>query len=230
MEAVLPMLSWFVAAMSHTPGVELRESLIDDQTLLPIRLPPVFSNRQQAEIGDLPDSSLLTERVRLLYAYYAMVAGGDVASQSTVDEIEQLKRSLRGRDPGTILIEQMAFAQAHPDSSKRRAAQDALKRRARTQSNSWIEAWARLGLGAALLRDQDRNVQERGIIELIHVVTRLHSIDPGLTMLAAEMASSHLHSTSRAEWGQRVLHDAKANLTNRTAAARAIPQEAQTDD
>ena len=230
-EAVLPMLSWFVAAESHAPGVTNGESMIDDQALLMPALPPVFTTSQRhAGLGDLPDSSLLTDRERLLYAEYAMVFGQGLASESQLDEIEQLRRALRARDAGTILVEQMVFAQAHPDPSKRQAARDALSRRTRTQRNSWLEVWSRLGLGAALLRDDDPNEKERGVIELLHVVTRLSAVDPGLTLLAADLANDYLESTGRAAWGRQIIHDARANLMNLDAAAPALAQENQIND
>lgn len=230
-EAVVPAVAWFVAAEAHAPGVAIIEPTIDTQTLLPTALPPVFLlTRGSGMLGELPDTPVIPARERLLYAYYAMAQGKDIADVDQLEIIEQLKRTLRSRDAGTILMEQMVFAQSHPDVSKRLASRDALSRRTRTQRDTWIEVWARLGLGNALILDDDPSMRERGVIELLHVITRLARIEPGLTMLAAEIANSHLESTGRADWGQQILQDARTQLTHQTAAASAFAQESLDDD
>lgn len=235
-EAVMPMLSWFVAAGLHTPIgspiVPMIDKMIDNQTLLLTALPPVFlGDRSRDMPSEPPDPALLTARERVLFALYVMVLAQQTRiDQQGVDEIEQLKQSMRAKDAGIVLVEQMVFAQVHPDASRRQAAREALTRRARTQRNTWIEVWARLGLGASLLREPAFGEQERGVIELLHIVTRLSSVDAGLTMLAAEIANTHLASTGRAQWGQQILYDARANLMNGYAAASAPAQEILDDD
>ncbi len=213
-DAIEPMLAWFVASQTHTPSGDATDPMIDAQTLLAVRLPPVFLEvAANFELSALPETDLITDRERLLHAYYQLVLRPESSRASVIDEIEQLKRSLRARDAGIILIEQMVFSQAHPDPSKRQSAIDSLSRRTKTQRDTWIEVWARLGLGAALLRDTDPMRRERGVIELLHIVTRLHKTDPGLTMLAAELASGYLESTGRAGWGRMIEHDARAIQT-----------------
>ncbi len=226
-EAIEPAIAWFVAAGAHTPGTGASDPSVDAQMLLPVALPPVFRDGDRMT-GELPASELLTDRERLLHAYYEMALTEPDDGSDAVEEVERLKRALRARDPGLVLMEQMVYARSHPEAGKRQAARDALERCTRTQSDGWIEVWARLGLGAALLADADSLNHERGVIELIHIVVRLPAVSPGLTLLAAELASAYLESTGRAEWGTRLMHDARTYLMR--SAGSPIAQQRNEND
>lgn len=227
-EAIEPAIAWFIAAQLHTPDQPVADPEIDSQTLLVIGLPPVFRSIQANVRFELPDTDALTDRERLLMAMFTLAIDRGYESANRIEEIEGFSRTLRVRDPGLVLMEQMVYAQAHPDESKRQGARDALARRTRTQDGTWIEVWARLGLGASCLQDDNPLVNERGVIELIHVVVRLHHIDPRLTLLAAEMANDYLVSTARPHWGAQLLQDARAYLTG--SATPPIAQETNDDD
>lgn len=218
LRAIEPALAWYVSAGSDASIAALDHPDIDARLMLHVDLPPVAEpGHRSVATQELPESPTLTDRERLLHAYYRLVYDGPDRADSHLQEIEDLKRSLRSRDAGLVLMEQMAFAQAHTDAAKRNAASDALRRRTQTQPDTWVEVWARLALGAAMLSDSDPTRREAGIIELLHVVVRLHAMDPNLTMLAAQLAAEYLGSTDRAQWGAQILHDARTQITETMA-------------
>lgn len=212
--AIEPALAWFVSAGLHAPGGASGVASVDNQTMLHIDLPPIRSTNGHAVLPELDAQGTITDRERLLYACFRLVDARPAERESIIDEIETHRRSLQARDAGIVLFEQMAYAQAHPEQSKRKAARDALRRRCQTQHDTWIEVWARLAIGTALLNEPDAHSKEKGVVELLHVIVRLHAIDPNLTMLAAELAAGHLESTGRAQWATQILHDARGHIAN----------------
>lgn len=222
-QAVEPMLSWFEAeGLPGAEGTPLPESM-DEPMGLRRDLPPVFADGEAVQAADIPSDC--DGRTRLIHAYYALVTDEQDSRAMRLAEIEDLKRQYRARDPGLIFLEQMCFAQAHPELSQRDAARDSLVRRAQTQRGTWIEVWCRLALGAGLVRDDDVRLRDRGVVELIHVIVRLAHIDPGLTLLAADLADQHLSSTNRSQWGSKLKQDARRNLVGADA-SRGVAGEA----
>ncbi len=208
--AIEPMLAWFEA--ESLPGAEDASTpeQLDDQLRIRSDLPPVFLHIADDSISD-PDPRS-SGRTRLIHAYFATVLVEPEEKPELLEHIQILKREYKARDPGLIFLEQMVFAQAHTDRSARIAARDALLRRTESQHDTWIEVWARLGLGVSLIRDEDLHARDLGVVHLVHVIVRLPQIDPGLTMLAAEIAESYLHSTQRSAWGSKLMQDARMNL------------------
>ena len=193
LDAIEPMLATFAAM-----GSELPDSIVGfDQTLkLRKDLPPVF---QSADMGASLDTinESLDARASLMHAYFQLANCARNEQASALGRIEELKRQNRSRDAGLVLFEQMVFAQAHPDESKRRGARESLTRRTQTQRGTWIEVWARLAIGAGQIRDEDPYIRDRGVIELVHIIVRLGDVDPGLTLLAAQIAERYLRDTNR---------------------------------
>ena len=224
-QAIEPALAWFVSSRMLASVDASGVSSVDAQTMLHTDLPPIRSSSAPTAPLDLDVHAGITERERLLYACFRLVDAPAESRESIVAEIETHRRSMPARDAGVVLFEQMAYAQAHPDRSKRNAARDALRRRCQTQHDTWIEVWARLAIGAALLNEPDRLRKDLGVVELLHVIVRLHAIDPNLTMFAAELAAGHLESTGRAQWATQILHD-----TQRHIASPLASQEYQSND
>ncbi len=211
-EAVGPMLSWFVGAGVHAPGQPTGEASIDAQHGLLIGLPPVFSPADRLlTIGALPDSAPVTDRERLLHDCFALALAvrGDPANRVLIDGIDARRREPGARDAGAELVADMVMARVHPDPEQRAAARGALQRRARTDRGGWVEAWARLGLGAAMISDDDPQSNERGLIELLHVIVRLRQVSPALTELGAELAGEYLVRTHRPCWAAQIMLDAR---------------------
>ncbi|MEZ6165310.1 MAG: hypothetical protein R3B67_12855 [Phycisphaerales bacterium] len=222
--AIEPMLAWYLAAQ----GQDALSPDVDQGLRLRRDLPPVFSGDDLGlQLDPVPVDAQADDRTKLIRAYYELVLAPEFDRQSVIDSIEALQRSIRARDPGLILLEQACFAQAHPDPTQRQSARDALLRRTQTQPDSWTEVWARLALGAALIRDDDPLMHDRGVVQLIHVIVRLSTIDPDLTLLAAQIAREHLEATDRAQWGAQLVHDARRNIAglNQSAERRETPND-----
>lgn len=207
--ALTPMLSWFVAAQTHAPGQGASSEGYDASYALMTQLPPVFTAADRREAPpELPESAPLTERERFIHACYVLaLTPGE--GEKLVEQIEARRRALGpGRDPGVELLEDMVFALAHPEPERRQAARRDLDRRVRVGEGTWVEAWARLGLGQALLHDPDPALNELGVLHLIHVIVRLRELSPAMAVLAARVSDEHLRSTDHAQWGAQLLHDA----------------------
>lgn len=207
-EAVTPMLALIHATESDTSGM-VPTSLIDQAFKVRKDLPPVFEDGVRPTL-DIEDG--VSIRVRLISSYYELVLSPPSDRERIVREIEELKRTQRARDAGLVLLEQMCFAQSHPEASSRQGARDSLRRRTQTQRGNWIEVWSRLSLGASLIRDDDPRVRDSGVIELIHIVVRLSDVDPQLTLLAADLADTYLSQTYRSEWGSAIIREAQQKI------------------
>jgi hypothetical protein len=207
--AIEPMLASFAA--EGLPGTEILpvSDRIDTDLRVCRDFPPIFTGDDSSRLDELREAS---KRLQLMHAYYALVASSSSSRGQWVESIIELKRSLGARDAGLVLIEQVSFAQAHPDESVRRGAREALRRRTQTQGGTWIEVWARLAIGNSLIRDADELQRDQGLIELIHVVVRLGEIEPELTLFAAEIASEYLNQTDRAVWGSTITQQAQQNI------------------
>lgn len=208
--AIEPMLAWFEA--ESLPGAEDAPApeRFDDRMRIRTDLPPVFADRTDGSLS-APDPRA-SGRTKLIHAYFAAVLAEEGDRPDVLGRIQLIKREYKARDPGLIFLEQMVFAQAHPERTARIAARDALLRRTQSQRDTWIEVWSRLGLGVSLIRDEDPHARDLGVVHLIHIIVRLPQIDPGLTMLAAEIADSYLRSTQRSAWGSKLVQDARMNL------------------
>mgnify|MGYP005839386895 CR=1 FL=1 len=218
LRAIEPAVAWYVSAGADAGKAAQDFSDIDPRMMLHIDLPPIAGSGPRTGLPfALPQLPNLTDRERLLFLYYRLVSDGPDRAEAHLTQIEDLKRLMRSRDPGLVLMEQMVFAQAHPDAAKRNAGFNALRRRTKTQADTWVEVWARLAMGASLLSDPDATRREQGVIELLHVVVRLHSVDPNLTMLAAQTAAAYLDATERGHLSAQILHDARTKITEAMA-------------
>jgi hypothetical protein len=209
--AIEPMLATFIACSSDGQHSAELPGVFDTSLLIRRDLPPVFAS---SDLGSSLESvhSSGDARIRMLHAYFELASCSVNDQDAVLNRLEELKRRNRTRDAGLVLVEQMCFAQAHPDESKRRGARESLVRRTQTQRGTWIEVWARLALGAGQIRDRDPYIRDRGVIELVHIIVRLGEVDPGLTMLAAQIAQEYLRDTDRAPWGAQLMQDAQRNL------------------
>ncbi len=217
-DAVLPMLSWLGATMGDRLHALRSVEGYDEGFDLLVELPPVFGTDARAEgLGELPGVNHITNRQRALFGYYQLAldraAYRTPKAQARLDELAELTRGREGRDPGIRLIEEMVVAQVHPDSQKRLAARAALSRRIRTDRDTWIELWARLAIGVSLMGEADTESNERGVIELIHVVVRLDHLSHPLAELASQIANEYFVRTDRAQWGGELMLEARSVST-----------------
>ncbi len=213
-QAIEPMLAWFVAG--GLPGAEsyAPSSSYDEDLQVRKDLPPIFAD---SDAGRCVESINAPARTQLLHAYYALVAASESDRSEWFERIEELKRTYRTRDAGLVLIEQLCFAQALPEESGRRGARYSLTRRTQTQRGTWIEVWARLGIGVSKIRSDDENERDEGVIELVHIIVRLGDVEPGLTLLAAQIAQDELARTGRASWGDTLMQEAQRNIQSANA-------------
>ncbi|MBL4699263.1 MAG: hypothetical protein JKX70_10560 [Phycisphaerales bacterium] len=212
--AVLAMVSWIGAnrdqglASLETNDQAAADQLdgFDPEHQLMVALPPIFSSSDRFQaLASMPDSEDLSSRQRALYGYFELALHSDihrtVQAEEKFAQIERLIRGRERRDTGIDLIADMVAAQAHPSSQIRKASIAALKRQARTNPGTWIEVWARLAIGVSLLADEDTRANERGIIELVHIIVRLNDVSRPLAQLASEIANEYLARTDRVQWG-----------------------------
>jgi hypothetical protein len=224
-QAVVPFLSWLVAtsgfrgAGESAPADELEADngwipRVDAQYRLVPGLPPVFGDGGGLLSDDsLPESELISDRQRVIFGYYQLALDRDIhrteQAGSVLDALDRVLLGRENRDPGVKFFEEMLNAQAHPDAQHRLAARASLDRRIRSNPDTWIELWARLAIGVSLLAEPETQSNERGVIELIHVIVRLEHIDTNLAILASQIADEYLSKTGRPAWGAQLLHDAE---------------------
>lgn len=213
--AVMPSLSW-LGAGEAVNGLDLVGGVrYDAKYNLLTDLPPVFGPRDRTSIpGVLPDMISADDRRRILAGYFELAHGLQLhrldKSREILDELNRLIRDQEGRDPGLELFKDMVVVQAHPDVENRRAARMALERRVRSEKGTWVEVWARLGIGVSLLVEQDTESNERGVIQLIHIVVRLENVSRPLAVLASQIADDYFIRTNRSQWGAELMLEARS--------------------
>lgn len=190
---------------------------IDAGTGLMTALPPVWTERSArgflAMIGEQSpggDDAGLPRTLDVLYADAAHAAAGTVVDAETGTPAPRLLA-----DPGVRLVWEAVRAQTDPDPADRASARDRLRQRVSSEAGSWRAAWARLALGASMIREDDRITADAGAAELIGVMLEDGDAAPGLADLAAALAAGHFESTGRPD------HAAAVYTIQRTAPAAA---------
>lgn len=232
--AVLPFLSWIDSQPLEDLKSESSRPNFDPQYGLMTELPPVFGPLDHiSAFEDLPDIEQRSKRQRAFYEIYRLAYNEDEQrtpnAELIVDQIDEMLLGGDARDAGFELMKDMVTAQAHPQSELRQAARDALRRRAKSKSGTWVEMWARLGLGVSLLNEQTTEEHERGIIELIHVIVRFENMSPRLARTASQIANEYLEQTNRSQWGSELLFDAQ-NAWMKNGTESALNMESATDE
>jgi len=67
-----------------------------------------------------------------------------------------------------------------------------------------------VAIGVSLLGEPETNSNERGVIELIHIIVRLDQINGPLAVLASQIANEYLIRTDRKQWGSELMFDARS--------------------
>lgn len=174
---------------------------IDQSTGIAPALPPVWASRDASAFlaGSSFPATLVSgdrsEYAAELARLYTMAARS-AAGEPMPAEPEAPPTRLRA-DAGVRLAWEMVRAQVDPELSGRREARDALRRRLRSGSPAWEEAWAHLGIGASLLREPDPLDADAGAAELIGVVISHRDAAPGLAGLALTLATEYFEQTGR---------------------------------
>lgn len=101
-------------------------------------------------------------------------------------------------DPGLALVQQIVLARCG-DPAQREKSREMLRARLKGKPEGWAEAWCRAGIGRSLLREDAVESRRLGVIELLHVPSRLATDSPYLTGVAlAESAVALLKLGDRA--------------------------------
>ncbi len=217
--AVMPFLSLLMSQPSEALFGQQAMDGFDSQYRLLIGLPPVFGAFEHTRsMPSMPELDSISTRQRVLGGYYALAMNASIHRTSEAqDELDQLAVLMRGRDnrdSGLEFVADMVIAQAHTDADKRLAARLGLERKIRSNPDTWIELWARLALGVSLIADDETLSNERGAIELIHVVVRLDQINPPLAILASQIANEYFVRTQRAPWGSALILESQNGRSN----------------
>lgn len=169
---------------------------IDAETGLVPALPPVWTRDDAAAFlagpAESPTGSEYAAELAGMYALAARHAAGADLSEHTGGPSTRLRA-----DAGVRLAWEMVRAQVDPELAGRREARDALRRRLRSGSPAWEEAWACLGIGASLLGEADPMDADAGAAELVGVVIAHRDAAPGLAGLALSLVTDYFERTGR---------------------------------
>jgi hypothetical protein len=108
-------------------------------------------------------------------------------------------------DQDVVLVAAMVKAQ-YGDDKERHAAREELRGIISARTEGWIEAWARVAIGRSLLKENDVETRRLGVVELLHVPSRLESAVPYLTGVALADSAAGLRKLGDTQ-GATVLRD-----------------------
>lgn len=210
--AVKPVLSWYVSTMYESADSIGELDGFDSSYRVMVHLPPVFFGSHQIKSSvQLPDS--YPSDLQAISAIYQLAIETAVhqkpIAEDRLDQIRRLVQQVQGRPLGLDLMLDMLVAQSHPDADARKDAREALDRKVRSGSGTWIELWARLGVGVSLLHEDDVDTNERGAIELIHIIVRLKDTSRPIAILASQIANDYFVRTDRPSWGAQLILEAR---------------------
>jgi len=116
-----------------------------------------------------------------------------------ISELDGPRDASLGYRRGLELYSKMLAAQRHLNAEEREDARRWLKTRSESKAESWIDAWARLALGASFIGESVRSDEgvSRGVVELVHVMVRFGEDRPMLGRVAVQLAVDGLRDVGR---------------------------------
>jgi len=187
-QAVLP---WLEVVRLREAGVvtdafNALPPIIDDATLLCPSLPPGWPDTvrlerlcDQLEAFDATGSSVVAALAKRIHCL-ALIESGNAC--------ERPKDSVK--HPGVELLDELINLRLL-DAGSAQNAIDRMDRRAATM-DGWSEAWTRYSLGCALIRLDDRRLQDQGLVQLAFVPSRFRYAQPYLAGLSLQRMAQEL--------------------------------------
>ncbi len=115
-------------------------------------------------------------------------------------------------DAGVRLVTEIVLA-ASDARETRESCRGSLRARLKAKPAAWVEAWCRVALGRSLLQEDTLDSKRLGIIELLHVPSRLPDEVPYLTGIALAEASVALHGLGDDAGAERLRSELQSDYT-----------------
>ncbi|HLO39806.1 MAG TPA: hypothetical protein VK176_02195 [Phycisphaerales bacterium] len=94
-------------------------------------------------------------------------------------------------DADVMLVAAMVKAQ-YGDDRERLSSRESLRAIMAQRTEPWVEVWARVAVGRSLLKESDAETRRLGVVELLHIPSRLEAVVPYLTGVAMAEAAAGL--------------------------------------
>lgn len=197
--------AWLVAAELRQRGVEIAGDppmapLLDPETVLPPKVPPIFIPGPQAErvaraaerALQQADTGMPASLRRIIESYHAAAVAELNHSTSPT-----LPGALP-EAPGPRLVALIAMSRSEDQAIRTQAREQLSAYRTGEHQDTWREAWARAAIGRSLLMELDADRRISGVIELLHLPARFADSQPHLAAIALAEASKELARTGDA--------------------------------
>lgn len=205
--AVEPWLAWIqanrrVEARPFAPDWSRDAGLpevVDEKTGLSPALPPIWAplaSLQAFALAHPPETWRGETEADRLLAWYAHAARFECGFSEPAP-------GLGGASAGTRLVSELVVARTGDDLA-RAEARAAIQARLKEPMADWMEAWCRASLGRSLIRERDREQVLLGVVQLLHVPSRLGHAHPYLGGVALAEATVAIHQAGDAR-GARAL-------------------------
>lgn len=159
----------------------------DGSILLP-RLPPMWSNDEDAQFlanQQEPEGDTASKGATLGMLYW-------LSARVAVGLPDTMPEGIAG-DAEVLFIADLVRAQM-PERELSRPARLRLEQRLEAGMPGWQEAWTRIAIGRSLVAEDNQDLREQGVVQLLHVPSRLMVVSPGLTGLALQDAARALEA------------------------------------
>lgn len=181
---------------------EQAQRIVDEEYGLAASLPPVWvrspSLHVVATADEGTDRATEAGKIAMLYA---------ISAKATLGQSVRLPERPQDNAKGAALVWDVVAATAGNSEQRELAMTNLRARIADAGDRPWIEAWARVALGRALLAQTDADAQRRGVLQLLHVPVRFGHDYPflaGAAMLdvSAWLAQQGRHADARRVWDE----------------------------
>lgn len=117
---------------------------------------------------------------------------------------------------GVLFVQEVVASRAG-SAELRAAARSSLRARLSKSPPSWVEAWCRVALGRSLVREASRDEQLLGVVELMHLPSRLESENPYLAGIALAEGALAMLRLGDDDGAARLRHDLFARFPGHPA-------------
>ncbi|MBL4590519.1 MAG: hypothetical protein JKY96_01025 [Phycisphaerales bacterium] len=197
-DVAMAITGWLGVLEQEDHGFLSEGSGIDPKSGLHPGIVPVFDHPQALDLSAAA-TAITNERELILLELYKLAAMQEMSApvDTQIEDLSKRIRAFGNRETGLRFVHDLVSCQLLMDATKRKAKRESLRRGIRSGSEGWMESWARLAIGVSLMREDENEDRERGVLECIAVVVASRDTPSSVVVLASQLGAQYLRTTGR---------------------------------